>query len=335
MPSKTNKTNISSIDTGISPDILLGMYESMLRIRRLEEEIAEAYKEQEMRCPTHLSIGQEAAAVGVCAALKKDDVIFSTHRCHAHYLAKGGDPRRLLAELYGKKTGCAGGKGGSMHLIDESVGMLGTSSIVGASVPLAVGAALAFSMQGNKNVAVTFQGDAGVEQGVFHESLNFAALKKLPVLFVCENNLYATQSPLTNRHAEDFIYKLGEAYGIPGARLDGNDVLAVYNAAVKAIERCRRGQGPTLLELMTYRWREHVGPNFDWDMGYRSKEEVEEWMEKCPVKNWKKRILEADVADEDKLERIGKRIEKEIKIAFALAKSDPFPDDSELMEDIY
>lgn len=259
MPRKTNNKITSRIDAGTSRDTLIGMYENMLRIRRLEEEIAEAYKEQEMRCPTHLSIGQEAAAVGVCAALKTDDVIFSTHRCHAHYLAKGGDPRRLLAELYGKKTGCAGGKGGSMHLIDEAVGMLGSSSIVGASVPLAVGAALAFSMQGSDSVAVAFLGDAGVEQGVFHESLNFAALKKLPVLFVCENNLYATQSPLTNRHAEDNIYKLGEVYGIPGEQLDGNDVLAVYKAAVKAIERCRQGRGPTLLELMTYRWREHVG----------------------------------------------------------------------------
>jgi len=338
MPRGVNKKSTgrtTDLGTGISRDTLIGMYEMMLRIRRLEEEIAEAYREQEMRCPTHLSIGQEAAAVGICAALKLDDVIFSTHRCHAHYLAKGGDPRRMLAELYGRKTGCAGGKGGSMHLIDESVGMMGTSSIVGASVPLAAGAAFAFSMQESAQVAVAFLGDAGVEQGVFHESLNFAALKRLPLIFVCENNFYATQSPLTNRQPTDNIYKLGEVYGIPGMRLDGNDVLAVYNAAVKTIERCRRGEGPTLLELRTYRWREHVGPNYDWDMGYRTREEVEEWMKKDPVKTWEGRLLKAKITGEADLKRIGKRIEKEIKTAFALAKADPYPDETALLEDVY
>ncbi|MDP2932326.1 MAG: thiamine pyrophosphate-dependent dehydrogenase E1 component subunit alpha, partial [Chloroflexota bacterium] len=240
--------DISVVSTDIPQASLLEMYEMMLRIRRVEDKIVEVYPEQEMRCPTHLSIGQEAAAVGVCAALRRDDCVFSTHRCHAHYLAKGGDIRRLFAELYGKKTGCTGGKGGSMHFADESVGMMGTSAIVGASIPLAVGAALAFSMKGNDRVAVAFFGDAGVEQGVFHESLNFAALRRLPVLFACENNQYATQTHIAKRQALDNIYQRGEIYGIPGERVDGNDVLAVYQAAQRAVERGRRGEGPTLLE---------------------------------------------------------------------------------------
>ena len=314
---------------------LLAMYEMMLRIRRFEERIAEVYPEQEMRCPTHLSIGQEAAAVGVCTALRQDDYIFSTHRCHAHYLAKGGNPRRMIAELYGKKTGCTAGKGGSMHLTDKAVGMMGTSAIVGSSIPIAVGAAMAFVMQGSDRLAVAFFGDAGVEQGVFHESLNFAALKRLPVLFVCENNFYATQTPLAKRQPVHNIFKRGEIYGVPGNRVDGNDVLAVYTATRRAVERCRRREGPSLLELFTYRWREHVGPNYDYDMGYRTKEELEEWMERCPVERWSERLLAAEITSKDKLELIALKIDKEVESAFALAKADPVPDEADLFENVY
>ena len=311
------------------------MYEMMLRIRRFEDKIVEVYPEQEMRCPTHLSIGEEASAVGVCTALRQDDYIFSTHRCHAHYLAKGGDPRRMIAELYGKKTGCTGGRGGSMHLTDESVGMMGTSAIVGASTPLAVGAALAFTMQGSDRVAVAFFGDAGIEQGIFHESLNFAALRRLPVLFVCENNFYATQSPIANRQPRDNIFKHGEVYGIPGERIDGNDVLAVYLATDKAVQRCRRGEGPTLLECRTYRWREHVGPYYDYDMGYRTKEEVEEWMKRCPVENWRKRLLKAKITTEADLQLVASKIDEEVESTFTRAKADPVPEDTELFDNVY
>ena len=314
---------------------LLAMYEIMLRIRRFEERIADVYPEQEMRCPTHLSIGQEAAAVGVCTALRQDDYIFSTHRCHAHYLAKGGDPRRMIAELYGKKTGCTGGKGGSMHLTDEYVGMMGTSAIVGSSIPIAVGAALAFAMQGTDRVAVAFFGDAAPEQGVFHESLNFSALRRLPVVFVCENNLYATQSPIDKRQPLNNIFKRGEIYGVLGDRVDGNDVLAVYLAARRAVERCRRREGPSLLELSTYRWREHVGPNYDYDMGYRTKEELEEWMERCPVERWSEQLLAAEITSKDNLELIALKIDKEVESAFALAKADPVPSESDLFENVY
>ncbi|OGO39568.1 MAG: dehydrogenase [Chloroflexi bacterium RBG_16_57_8] len=314
---------------------LVSMYRMMLLIRKAEDKIVEVYPEQEMRCPTHLSIGQEAAAVGVCAALRKNDYVFSTHRCHAHYLAKGGDLRRMFAELYGKKTGCTGGKGGSMHLTDESVGMMGTSAIVGASMPLAVGAAMAFTMQGTDRVAVAFFGDAGVEQGVFHESLNFAALRRLPVLFVCENNGYATQTPQWKRQAIDNIHERGDIYGIPGRRIDGNDLLAVYSAAKTAIDKCRQGDGPSLLELRTYRWREHVGPNYDWDMGYRTREEVEVWMKKCPVDKWRASLRQNGVFSSEELRSIDDQVDAEVASALALAKADPFPEDHELMENVW
>lgn len=327
-------TAIESLE-GTPPDALLAMYEVMLRIRKYEDKIVEVYPEQEMRCPTHLSIGQEAAAVGVCAALRPDDCVFSTHRCHAHYLAKGGDPHRMIAELYGRKTGCTGGKGGSMHLTDESAGMMGTSAIVGASIPLGVGAALAFVMQGSDRVAVVFFGDAGVEQGAFHESLNFAALLRLPVLFVCENNLYATQTPLSQRQSMHNIFERGAAHGVPGERIDGNDVLAVYTAAHRAVERCRREEGPSLLELSTYRWREHVGPNYDHDMGYRTREEVEQWMEKCPVDGWRRRLLAAGITTDVELESISSVIDKEIETVFKRAKADPMPCNVDLFENVY
>jgi pyruvate dehydrogenase E1 component alpha subunit len=330
----------NSKTTGFAPNItpakLRELYYQMLRIRRFEERIAEVYAEQEMRCPTHFSIGEEAAAVGVCAALKLDDVIFSNHRCHAHYLAKGGDARRMIAELYGRATGCTGGKGGSMHLSDESAGMMGASAIVGASIPLAMGAALAFSMQGKRQVAVSFFGDAGPEQGIFHESLNFAALKRLPVIFVCENNLYATQTPLSRRQARNNIYQRGRIYGIPGKRIDGNDVLKVYLAAKEAASNCRNGKGPVLLELMTYRYREHVGPNYDWDLGYRTQDEVESWMKKAdPLARWQKRLLRAGLISRAELDAMLDKINSEVEAALARAKADPMPADSELLTNVY
>jgi len=319
----------------IPPSTLWQMHVMMLRIRKFEEGIVERYAEEKMRCPTHLSIGQEAVAVGVCAALRQDDYVFSTHRCHAAYLAKGGNPTRMIAELYGRKTGCTKGKGGSMHLTDETAGMMGTSAIVGAIIPVALGAALGFAMQGNDRISVPFFGDAAVEQGVFHESLNFAALRRLPVLFICENNLYATQTPLYKRQALDNIFRHGEIYGIPGERLDGNDVLAVYQSARKAVERCRRGDGPTLLECRTYRWREHVGPSYDYDMGYRTKEEVEEWMARCPVESWQKRLLAANIATEADFLSIASEIDEEVDLAFKQAEDDPIPDDADLLADVY
>lgn len=307
----------------------------MVKIRREGERVAELYPEQEMRCPTHLSIGQEAVAVGVCANLRKDDYVFSFHRCHAHYLAKGGDIKGLLAELYGKRTGCAGGVGGSMHLVAPNVGFMGASSIVAGTIPIAMGTALASVMQGSDRVSVAFFGDAGVEEGTFHETLNFASLRNLPVIFVCENNLYATHAHLLARQPADNIFERGESHGVQGKCVDGNDLLAVYQAAKEAVNRCRRRQGPYLIECKTYRWREHVGPYYDYDMGYRSKEELEKWMARCPLALYEKTLLENGILSQKDVDTIVKQVNEEIEEAVTFAKESPFPDEVELLKNIY
>jgi pyruvate dehydrogenase E1 component alpha subunit len=310
------------------------MYSLMARIREVEEQVVERYPEQEIRCPTHLSIGQEAVAVGVCAALREDDHVYSTHRCHAHYLAKGGDLQAMVDELYGRRTGCSQGKGGSMHLVDSSVGMMGASAIVGGTIPMAVGSALAFQMQKTDRVAVAFFGDGAVEEGVFHESLSFASVKRLPVLFVCENNLYATYSAQGARQPADNIHKRARAYLIPGVRVDGNDVVRVYGAAGAAVARARAGLGPTLIECRTYRWRDHVGPNFDFEVGYRSREEVEAWMARCPIKRCAARLRRLGLT-EDELGQIREQVRTEALEAFRIAKSRPFPEPAELASHVY
>jgi len=319
----------------IPSNVLRDMYYMIVKIRKEGERIAELYPEQEMRCPTHLSIGQEAVAVGVCANLRKDDYVFSFHRCHAHYLAKGGELRRLVAELYGKKTGCAGGVGGSMHLVAPDVGFMGASSIVAGTIPIAMGTALASVMQGSDRVSVTFFGDAAVEEGTFHETLNFASLKSLPVIFVCENNLYATHSHLLSRQPADNIFERGESHHVPGVCVDGNDLLAVYQAAKEAVDRCRRGQGPFLIECKTYRWREHVGPYYDYDLGYRSKEELDKWMARCPVSIYEKVLLENGILSQKDVSTIAKEVGEEMEEAVRFAKESPFPDEAELLKDVY
>jgi pyruvate dehydrogenase E1 component alpha subunit len=307
----------------------------MLKIRKVEEKIAELYPEQEMRCPTHLYIGQEAIATGVCANLLRDDYVLGTYRGHGIYLAKGGDLKAMLAELYGKRTGCAKGKGGSMHLVAYEVGFLGTSALVAGCISLAVGAALGSVMQRNNRVAVVFFGDAATEEGVFHESLNFASLKKLPVIFVCENNFYAVHSHLSARQASDNIYKRAEAHDMPGVRVDGNDVIAVFDAAQEATKRARAGEGPTLIECRTYRWKEHVGPYFDYDLGYRSKEELDEWIERCPLRRYEEFLLNHHIMSELEMNQIAEQIDDEIEEAVLFAKNSPFPDASELITDVY
>jgi TPP-dependent pyruvate/acetoin dehydrogenase alpha subunit len=311
------------------------LYRRLLRIRKVEEKIVELYPRQEMRCPTHLSLGQEAAAAGVCAALRDEDRIFSTHRCHAHYLAKGGDLKRMFAELYGRVTGCAKGKGGSMHLVQPEAGIMGASAIVGGSLPIAVGSALAARMQGRPRVAVAFFGDGAVEEGVFHESLNFAALRKLPVVFVCENNFYATHSHQSARQPADNIHERAAGYAMPGVRADGTDASAVYVAAREAVQRARRGDGPTLLEIRLYRWKEHVGPNYDYAMGYRTREELDAWMERCPVRLFESRVVEGGVLGRADLQRIADEIDREIAEAVAFGRESPEPGLVEMLEDVY
>ena len=263
------------------------LFESMLRIRLVEESIANKYSEQKMRCPTHLSIGQEAIAVGACANLTSQDQVLSTHRAHAHYLAKGGCLNSMMAEIYGKASGCSKGMGGSMHLIDTSVGFMGSTAIVGNTIPVAVGLALEKKLTRKKSIACVFFGDGATEEGAFYESVNFAIIHSLPILFICENNLYSVYSGLEVRQPVDRkIYKMVRAMGISAQHGNGNDVEEVARKVKHAKTMILKSGGPQFLEFDTYRWREHCGPNFDNNIGYREESEFLKWKKKDPLKNF-------------------------------------------------
>jgi TPP-dependent pyruvate/acetoin dehydrogenase alpha subunit len=314
----------------------LTMYQEMLRIRLVEEQIANAYAQNEMRCPIHLSIGQEATAVGACAALDKTDYIMSNHRSHGHYLAKGGDLKRMIAELYGKATGCTNGKGGSMHLIDESCGFLGAAPIVGGTVPIATGVAFSIKMKMHREVVISFIGDAVVEEGVFHESLNFAELKKLPIIYVCENNLYSVNSPMEVRQPSTRqIRDLAKGHGVKVLWGDGNDVEQVWNLTRKAVAYARSGKGPIFLELATYRWLEHCGPNYDNHIGYRTEAEFKRWKKKCPIGQYEKFLQKNRVLSSSQIKVMKREIGNEINKSFAFAKKSPFPEESTFNKHVY
>ena len=318
------------------PDVARQMLRAILRIRMVEERIRDLYADQEMRCPTHFSIGQEAVAVGVCTHLRRDEQITSAHRSHAHYLAKGGDLKAMLAELYGKATGCAAGKGGSMHLIDLAAGFLGAVPIVGSTIPIGVGAALASVLQGSPVLSVIFFGDAATETGVFHESLNFAALHQLPVVMVCENNLYSVLSPLSCRQPEGReIFQLAQGHGVWNRQGDGNDADAVYALAGEAIEHARAGRGPAFLELETYRWLEHCGPLDDRHLGYRKPGEYEAWIARDPLKLYAERLRARELVTPADFEAMACEIAAEIDDALAFAKSSPFPARDQLAAHVY
>jgi TPP-dependent pyruvate/acetoin dehydrogenase alpha subunit len=324
--------------TGVaSPRVdLTLLLREMLRIRLVEERIAQLYPEQEMRCPVHLCIGQEGPPVGVCAALGRDDYVLGGHRAHGHYLAKGGSLDALMAELYGKVTGCARGKGGSMHLVDRAAGFVGAAPIVGSTIPIAVGTAFASQLQGADRVTAVFFGEGATEEGAFAESLVFAALKALPVVFVCENNLYSVYSPLSVRQApERDICAVARANGVPAVHGDGNDVEVVYELARTAVEAARSGGGPTLLELETYRWREHCGPHYDDDLGYREATEFEAWRARCPIESLQRRLLDEGGVDAAAVEAMTAELEREIDDAVRFAKESPFPPADELYADVY
>lgn len=318
-------------------DILqVRLLREMLRIRLIEERIADLYHDQEMRCPVHLCIGQEAVSVGVCANLEQTDYVLGTHRSHGHYLAKGGNLKAMVAEFYGKETGCAQGKGGSMHLMDLQVGFLGATPIVGSTIAIAVGAALGSVMKGEDRVVVAFFGDAAAEEGVFHESISFAVLKSLPVVFVCENNFYSVYTPLSARQpAGREISEVAKGHGIASYQGDGNDVVEVYRLSRSAVERARKERKPTFLEFKTYRWREHCGPNFDNSLGYRSEEEFKKWEERCPIARLKSRVMEEGVLEEAGLKEMEKEISAEIEEAISFVKSSPFPGSHLLLEHVY
>jgi TPP-dependent pyruvate/acetoin dehydrogenase alpha subunit len=316
----------------------LELYKSLVRIRRAEEVIADEYRKGVMRTPTHFGIGQEGVAVGICSALNLSDVVFTHHRSHTHYLAKGGDLFRLIAELLGREGGCSRGRGGSVHIVDRSVGFLGSSPILGHSLALATGSALAFQMNASKNIAVGFFGEGACDEGAVWESLNYAATRKLPVLFVCENNLYATESPMAVRQpVGTSLCERARSFKIEAVQLDGNNVAEVYAAAQKAIDHCRSGNGPMFLECMTYRWLEHVGPLWDYEAKreYRSRDELERWMLKCPVKKAHSELVAQGIATDSELDRLLHQINQDIQLALEQAHDSPWPEVTTLFDNAF
>jgi pyruvate dehydrogenase E1 component alpha subunit len=315
---------------------LLGLFRSMLRIRIVEEEIERRYHEDQMKTPIHLVIGQEATSVGCCAALTDADLLYSSHRTHGNYLAKGGDLRAMLSEMFCRANGCAGSRGGSMHLIDKKVGMAGTSAIVGGAIPIATGAALAAQMQKTDRVSVVFLGEAGAEEGVASESLNFAAVKQLPVIYFCENNHYSVQSPLAPRqHPARVVWKWAASYGMHSAPVDGTNVLAVYEAAKEAVERARRGGGPTFIEAQVYRFRAHGGAGDDSKTGYRDVGEREAWEEHCPIATCDKFLRSRGVLDAPARQQMEREIRAETLAAFDHAMASPNPVEADLYRNVY
>ena len=315
---------------------LLNLHRQMLFIRMVEERIANEYAAQEMRCPIHLSIGQEAVAVAVCAALSPTDYVFSNHRCHAHYLAKGGDLPAMLAELYGKATGCASGKGGSMHLVDTRCGFMGAAPIVGSTIPIAVGTAFSAKQRVSDRVTAVFFGEGAIETGVFYESMNFAALHELPVLFVCENNLYSVYSPLSVRQPKGRqVSDVGSGIGVESCQIDGNDVARINWTAAEAVRKIRAGDGPIFIECLTYRWREHCGPNYDNDLGYRSPIEFESWKRACPIEQAQRELKKTGAISDVEIAALKSSFNQIIDTALAFAKSSPFPEPENAFEAVY
>jgi len=311
------------------------LFRAMLRIRVIEEEIERRYCEDQMKTPIHLVIGQEATSVGCCAALTRDDLLYSSHRTHGNYLAKGGDLRAMLAEMYCRANGCAGSRGGSMHLIDKSVGMAGTSAIVAGAIPIATGAALAAQIKGEGRVVVVFCGDAATEEGSMSESLNFAALKQLPIIFFCENNFYSVQSPLWTRQPARDIAKWAEGYGMPSARVDGMNVLAVYEATRDAAARARSGDGPSFIEAQCYRFRGHGGSGDDTATGYRDMDERTAWDAVDPVALYARYLSGSGVLTDAQRDMMRAEIMDEVADAFAHAIASPYPVEADLYRHVY
>jgi pyruvate dehydrogenase E1 component alpha subunit len=297
----------------------------MLRIRRVEEALAKRYAEQEMRCPMHLCIGQEAIAVGVGAALLVSDKMYSNHRAHGHYLAKGGSLNAMISELYGRASGCCGGRGGSMHMIDLDVGFMGATPIVGGTVPIAVGSSWASKLQKKNDVTVIFLGDGCFEEGVVHESLNFAALHHLPILFVCENNNFSVYTRINERQPDRSIHQIAAAHGIKTVNGNGNDVEFVFNSTKNALKDLRAGNGPWFLEFSAYRWREHCGPDFDDHLKYRTAEEIENGTATCPIERFKRISLDSELLSNAEIEKMEYDIKIEIDNSFVFALADRKP----------
>ena len=309
----------------LSQDTLHYLLFEMMLLHQVQSAIEARYLENEMKTPIHLCIGQEAVAVGVCANLDRDDYINSTHRGHGHYLAKGGDLRSLIAELYGRESGCSKGRGGSMHLVDTAVGHYGSSSIVGGGIPIGTGMGLAIKMQKKKNVSVIFFGDGAADEGVLYESINFAVLKKLPVIFILENNQYSVCSHVSARQTGDNVFHAMPANLLLTKIVHGNNVLDVYEASHKAVARARKGNGPSFIECRTYRIMGHAGCKAQDASGYRPVEEVEYWQARCPIATFQRKLFEKKLITRNEIEEMEKKIDSQIEDAFAFARQAPPP----------
>jgi 2-oxoisovalerate dehydrogenase E1 component len=323
----------STLSTGLAKQTLLELYRDMQVIRQCEEQLAKSHQRGLIHGACHTYVGEEAIAVGVCAHLGQRDVVFSTHRGHGHALAKGVTPRQLIAELFGRATGCSHGRGGSMHLFSPEVGMMGTSGIVGPCILQAAGAGYSFKLLKTDQVAVAFFGDGAVNNGAFHEGLNLAGIWNLPVLFVCENNQFATEVAFEYAAGNPRVANRAESYGIPGFELDGNDVLAIYETAGEAVRRARAGSGPTLIECRTYRTRAHAEGMGDFT--YRTREDVEEWKRRCPIARLRERILSEGAASAEELASIAEDVAQQIAEAHKFAEASPWPDAASAAEHIY
>jgi TPP-dependent pyruvate/acetoin dehydrogenase alpha subunit len=318
----------------ISNEEMLRLYRVMLTIRRFEERVVVDYHSGAIPGIVHSYIGQEAVATGVCTNLRLDDRIISNHRGHGHCIAKGADLNRMMAEIYGRKTGYCKGKGGSMHIADFAIGMLGANGIVAGGLPIAVGAAVAAQLEGGDKVVVLFFGDGATNEGEFHEVLNLASIWKLPLIFACENNGYGVNTPVKYATGLEHVSERATGgYGIPGVVIDGNDVEAVYTATQKAVADVRAGGGPVFLEFLTYRWRGHFEAPGMPDL--RPVEELEAWKNKCPVVRYEKLLLDKGVADKKILEEINDEIMRQIQASVDFALASPLPAPEDALEDVY
>jgi TPP-dependent pyruvate/acetoin dehydrogenase alpha subunit len=312
---------------------IISMYRTMLTIRRFEERAAQEYARGAIPGFIHSYIGQEAVATGVCANLRLEDRIVSNHRGHGHCIAKGADVKRMMAEIHGRKTGYCHGKGGSMHIADFAIGMLGANGIVCAGLPIAVGAALAAQLEGGDKVAVVFFGDGASNEGEFHETLNLASIWKLPILFACENNLYGANTPMGRVVPSSTIAERARAYTIPATVVDGNDIFEVHEAAKSAVSRARSGSGPSFIEFKTYRWHHHFEGGYFPDL--RPEDEVEAWKERCPIKKFEERLMKEETLDRKGLETINLEVLSQIEDAVKFAVESPYPDPEDALKGVY
>ena len=315
--------------------LCLRMYEQMLTVRRFEEKAIELFEHNLIRGNIHPCIGQEAVSVGVCSNLCREDYMVNTHRGHGNCIAKGADLKPMMAELLGKSTGYCKGKGGSMHIADFEGGNLGANGIVGGGIPIAVGAGISIQNRGTDQVAACFFGDGATNQGAFHESLNLAAIWKLPVIFVCENNQYALSTPVHEAISVSRISDRAVAYGIPGMSIDGNDVIEVYAGMKAAVERAKAGGGPTLLDCVTYRFFGHFTGDPGRGTTYRSKAEMDQWLDRCPIKKFRNKLIQEKILTEGMDKKIETNVRTLIEEAFQFAKESPYPLPEEATRDVF